>query len=159
MKTHTFLNTMFFLIVSFALALPALCADNAPDGVTGASRKNYYVKTSLTGQALQEVINSHKAAFVLSTTNPDNSPNAGVFIPAMASDSIVKFGLADNQTRQNIQRTKKAVLTIYRFLPENSGKKRHQGARLILELMEKDQVNKKSHHMLPMKIKKVLPLG
>ncbi len=141
------------------VASDSFCECENMDAFTGASKKNYYSKTSITGDALQKVINSHEAAFVLSTTNPDNSPHAAVFIPAMASDSEVKFGLAENQTRQNIERTKKAVLTVYRFLPDETKKKRHQGARLILELDENKSDQKNTHKMIIMKIQHVLPLG
>ncbi len=135
------------------------CASEDIDVIASASKKYHYSKTSLTGKALQQVINAHQATFVLSTTNPDNSPNAGVFIPEMTSDSTVKFGLAENQTRQNIEKTKKAVLTVYKFLPEEIGKSSPQGARLILELIEEKSVNQKSYNILEMKIKKVIPLG
>lgn len=140
-------------------ASDSFCECESMDAFTGASKTSYYSETSLTGDALHKVINNHQAAFVLSTTDPDNSPHAAVFIPAMASGSEVKFGLADNQTRRNIERTKKAVLTVYRFLPDETRKKRHKGARLILELDENQSAEKNTHKMIIMKIQKVLPLG
>ncbi len=157
---NTLLNaTICFIATMGIFCANAVFADNAPDVFTGASTKNHFTENSLTGEALKQVINDHQAAFVLSTTNPDNSPNAAVFIPAMASDSTIKFGLAKNQSRRNIERTKQAVLTVYRYLPQENRQNRHQGARLILELDEQKSETKKSHKMIIMKIKQVLPLG
>ena len=137
----------------FSTALAAVTVDMV-DGVAGASKKNYYEKTSLTGEKLFEAIKSCKVAFVLSTTNPDGSPNAGVFIPGVVSDSVLKFGMAQNQTALNIKRTKQAVLTVYQLVEGESGKKNlHYGARLVLELVESED---KALHL---KIKSVLPLG
>ncbi len=158
-STICFLSFSGIFCANAVVADNAVVAGNAPDVFTGASTKSHFKENSLTGKSLQQVINSHDAAFVLSTVNPDNSPNAAVFIPAMASDSEIKFGLAENQSRKNIERTKRAVLTVYRYLPKESRENRHQGARLILELDEKQSVDKTTHKMLIMKIRQILPLG
>ncbi len=129
------------------------------DAFTSASKKNHFSNTCLKGDALMKVIKNHDAAFVLSTTNPDNSPNAAVFMPGIVSENTLKFGLADNQSRKNIERTKKAVLTVYKLSYNKTGKNKHQGARLFLELVEDETVNKKSHTVFIMKIQRVMPLG
>ncbi len=160
------MKNMYVILLSLVTVISVILVESDSfsdsrniDVFTGASKTRYYSKTALTGEALHKVINSHQAAFVVSTTNPDNSPHAAVFIPSMASDSEVKFGLAENQTRQNIERTRKAVLTVYRFLPGETEKNRHKGARLFLELDETQSVEKKTHKMIIMEIRKVLPLG
>ncbi len=158
-KLYLGISVMVLIFAVLALCATSSFCDEDIDAVTTASKKFYYAKSSLTGEMLQELINSHHAAFVLSTTNPDNSPNAGFFIPEMPSNSTIKFGLANNQTRQNIERTKKAVLTVYKASPDADRKTRHQGARLILRLDEKKSKNKLTHKMLIMEIVKVLPLG
>ncbi len=152
---------IYQIILLFVCSLVFFCSaafGADVDGVAGASKKNYYQQSSLTGDELLKVIKNRDAAFVLSTTNPDNSPNAGVFIPGVVSDSVLKFGMAKNQTALNIKRTRKAVLTVYRLLPDQSGKHRHQGARLILELLEGEKAQQ-SARIIQMKIKRVLPLG
>ncbi len=140
------------------LAAPSFCTEDV-DAIASASKKFYYAESSLTGEMLQKIINSHQAAFVLSTTNSDNSPNAGFFIPEMLSDSTIKFGLADNQTRRNIERTEKAILTVYKSSLDADGKVRHQGARLILRRDERKSKDKKTYKVITMKIVKILPLG
>ncbi len=145
---YVFLSLLFF---AFWVS-PAFCADSV-DGVCGASKKNYYEKTSLTGEKLIELIKSRDAAFVLSTTDEDGSPRAGVFIPGVVSDTVLKFGMAENQTAKNIKRSKKAVLTVYQLAKDKDGKNKHFGARLVLELIEG------SGKVLQLKIKNILPLG
>lgn len=143
---------VLFCILCF-VASTAFCAESV-DGVASASKKNFYEKTSLMDEKLLEVIKGRNAAFVLSTTNADGSPNAGVFIPGVLSDTVLKFGMGENQTSMNIKRTKQAMLTVYQLVAGESDKKNlHYGARLVLELIEiKDKV-------LHLKIKRVLPLG
>ncbi len=158
-KLYLNISVMVLPLAFLALSAAPSFGTEDVDAIASASKKFYYAKSSLTGEMLQRLINSHQAAFVLSTTNPDNSPNAGFFIPEMLSDSTIKFGLADNQTRRNIERTRKAVLTVYKSSPDADGKTRHQGARLILRLDEKKSKNKLMHKMLTMRIEKILPLG
>ena len=141
------------------LSSHAHCQSEPVDAFSGASTRNHFVKSSLEAGEILKVIENKDAAFVLSTTNPDGSPNAAVFIPGVDSHSVLKFGLAQNQTLLNIERTKEAVLTVYRFLPDQPKGKRHQGARLVLELIEVKSKKEKRYTQVKMEIKKILPIG
>lgn len=155
-----------FLAVTFtAISSVGLYAENKADAIsvdayTSASTKNHYLSSSLSGNLLLDTIRKKEAAFVLSTTNPDGSPNAAVFIPGVVSDSVLRFGLVKNQTRLNIERTGVAVLTVYRFMPEQPQGRQHNGARLRLRLINEPEQNKnKGFKVIRMEIREILPVG
>ena len=82
------------LILAAALCLPF--AALAEDAVSSASVADFY------GQA---AINSFSGFYLVTTTNPDNSPNAAFFVFGMVKHEdhyYVQLSLAENQSRSNL---------------------------------------------------------
>jgi hypothetical protein len=163
MKKQIFFVTIILFFLSINAFSQDLKKETRVDGISGASTKNYYEKGALTDDGLMTVIKERTAGFVLSTVNPDGSPNAGVFIPGMVSGKILKFGMARNQTRINIERTKLAVLTVYKYDQDAPDEQlKHQGARLYLKLVQASDPEAAKNSKLSvinMEITRIAPLG
>lgn len=69
------------LILAAALCLPF--AALAEDAVSSASVADFYGQAALTGDDLMNAINSFSGFYLVTTTNPDNSPNAAFFVFGM----------------------------------------------------------------------------
>mgnify|MGYP000987549895 CR=1 FL=1 len=76
MKKLLALGSALVLAVS---AMPAVLAEDT-DAFTSASVSSYYGDFALTGDELMNAINSFSGTYLICTTNPDGTPNAGVFI-------------------------------------------------------------------------------
>ena len=88
------------LMLAAAFCLPALGL--AEDAVSSASVANFYADYALTGDDLMNAINSTAGFYLVSTTNPDGSPNAAYFIFGMTKlndQYYLQLGLAENQSR------------------------------------------------------------
>ena len=104
MKKLLALGSALVLAVS---AMPAVLAEDT-DAFTSASVSSYYGDFALTGDELMNAINSFSGTYLICTTNPDGTPNAGVFIFACVKNEdkyYIQMGLAENQTKQNLLRT------------------------------------------------------
>lgn len=112
------------------------------DTFTSASlNKYFYQDSALTGEDLWEVLASYQAAPTVATVNPDGTPNLAVFMPGMPmeldGENYFVFGLADNQTKLNLQSNKVGVLSLYQYNPQASDKlERNVGARINFEIVE-----------------------
>lgn len=109
---------------------------------------------------------------VVATVNPDGTPDAAVFAPAMPDDEHVILMLADNHTRANLERTGKARL-VYDVTNPRAAEKaaRHAGARLDVSLVRQDgetaeeyeHVARNFSRMNPavviLRIERILPIG
>ncbi len=98
------------LVLVMSLSVSAMAASPSPvaDAFTSASVANYYSQYALTGDDLMNAVNSQKGFYLICTTNPDASPNAGVFIFAIKKLNdkyYVQLGLAENQTKANLEQT------------------------------------------------------
>ena len=106
------------LLLALALMLPVIAlgeavASPAADVFTSASVSNFYTQYALTGDDLMNAVNdwygeAQKATYLVCTTNPDGSPNAGVFIFAIKKLNdkyYIQLGLAENQTKANLEAT------------------------------------------------------
>ena len=115
MKKLLALGSALVLAVS---AMPAVLAEDT-DAFTSASVSSYYGDFALTGDELMNAINSFSGTYLICTTNPDGTPNAGVFIFACVKNEdkyYIQMGLAENQTKQNLLRTGEA-LAVYAANP------------------------------------------
>lgn len=123
------------LIAALLLALGA--SAQSADSVSAASKTAYYAKSSLTGEDLWTVIAARQAAVSMATVNADGTPNAAVVIPGVTKDrSALMFGIAPNQTLENLKARKFGVLTAYLYNPTAAEKlERNKGARILLELI------------------------
>ena len=91
------------LILAAALCLPF--AALAEDAVSSASVADFYGQAALTGDDLMNAINSFSGFYLVTTTNPDNSPNAAFFVFGMVKHEdhyYVQLSLAENQSRSNL---------------------------------------------------------
>ena len=87
-----------------AAALVPAMAEGA-DAVSSASVADFYGATALTGDELMDAINSTSGFYLVSTTNPDGTPNSAYFIFAMRKNEdkyYIQLGLAENQSKQNL---------------------------------------------------------
>ena len=86
-----------------SLSMTAVLAEET-DAFTSASVASYYADSALTGDDLMNAINSFSGTYLVCTTNPDGTANAGVFIFACVKNEdkyYIQMGLAENQTKQN----------------------------------------------------------
>ena len=127
------------LLLCLVLSATAL----AEDAVSSASVADFYGDGALTGDELMDAINSFSGFYIITTTNPDGSANSGFFIYACVKNEdkyYLQFGLAENQTRQNLVATGKA-LAVYAALPEADGKPYPvAGARMWLEQVTDEEL-------------------
>ena len=75
------------------------------DAVATASVADFYAATALTGDDLMNAMNSFSGFYIISTVNPDGTPNAAFFICSMVKHEdkyYLQLGLADNQTKANL---------------------------------------------------------
>ena len=78
----------------------------AVDTFTSASVSNYYADAALVGDDLMNAVNSQSGFYLVCTTNPDGSPNAGYFIFAIKKLNdkyYIQLGLAENQSKLNLE--------------------------------------------------------
>ena len=102
MKKLTYSLLLCALLLCAAL-VPAM-AEGA-DAVSSASVADFYGATALTGDELMDAINSTSGFYLVSTTNPDGTPNSAYFIFAMRKHEdkyYIQLGLAENQSKQNL---------------------------------------------------------
>ena len=100
-------NRLFALLLALVMVLPVCAlADEAADAVTSASVADFYGDYGLSGDALMDAINSFSGFYLISTTNPDGTPNSAYFIYAMVKHEdryYLQLGLAENQSKANLQ--------------------------------------------------------
>ena len=93
------------LMLVMSLSMVAIAEAPAADVFTSASVANYYGQFGLTDDALMEAVNSQSGFYLICTTNPDGSANAGVFIFAIKKLNdkyYLQLGLAPNQSSANL---------------------------------------------------------
>lgn len=165
MKKLLALGSALVLAVS---AMPAVLAEDT-DAFTSASVSSYYGDFALTGDDLMNAINSFSGTYLICTTNPDGTPNAGVFIFACVKNEdkyYIQMGLAENQTKQNLLRTGEA-LAVYAATPSaEEGAKPYitAGARMKLKQVTDEELLKVlnvkgSETALFFEITEIKPLG
>ena len=116
------------LLLAAALCLPF--AALAEDAVSSASVADFYGQTALTGDDLMNAINSFSGFYLVTTTNPDNSPNAAFFVFGMVKHEdhyYVQLILAKNQSRSNLLANGEGV-AVYAATPSSE-----EGAEILEE--------------------------
>ena len=131
------------------LALMALLCVSAMaetvDAFSSASVADYYAATALTGDDLMNAINSQSGTYLVSTTNPDGSPNTAYFVFGMLKVEdkyYVQLGLAENQSKANLMANGNG-LAVYAANPTGEeGAKDYAvaGARIWFEAIEDQAV-------------------
>ena len=116
------------LLLMTALLLPVCAMADEADTFTSASVADYYGHAALTGPDLMNAVNSQSGCYLVSTTNPDGSPNTAYFVFAIKKVDekyYLQLGLAENQSKANLL-ANGAGLAVYaaRLLPISSTRKR-----------------------------------
>ncbi len=136
------------------------------DSFTSASVANYYADFALVGDALMEAVNSTSGTYIICTTNPDGSANAGVFIFAIKKLNdkyYIQLGLAENQTLANLNNNGEG-LAVYAANPTGDKPYIVSGARFYFEAIKDASVlaelkKDASESALFFEITEILPLG
>lgn len=117
MKKMTMTALAAVLLAGCATAdKPAETAAASADSFTSASVSDFYGDSGLSGDTLWAAFDSFQLTPSVATVNPDGTPNIAVVIPgshteADGNDYFV-FGLADNQTKANLEEKKEGVMTL-----------------------------------------------
>lgn len=125
-----------FAIALSLLMLLSVTALADVDAFTSASVSDYYAASALTGDELMNAINSYSGAFIVSTVNPDGTPNAAFFCFGMVKKDdtyYVQLGLAPNQSMLNLQTTGEGV-AVYAAAPTDQTFST-AGARMTIRLV------------------------
>ena len=154
------------LLLALMMVLPM--AAMAEDAFTSASVANFYGDFALTGDDLMNAVNSQSGCYIVNTTNPDGSPNAGYFIFAIKKLNdkyYVQLGLAPNQSKLNLEANGEG-LCVYAALPAAEDAKQYcvSGARFYFEAIQDqavvDELMKDARQgAMFFEIVEVLPLG
>lgn len=138
-------SIVFLLLSLLVLGATSLSHAGSIDTFTNASVSNYYPPAASIEELTALV--TFSGVVVVSTTNPDQSPNAAVIIPAIFENQYVILQTAPNQTMENLARDGRAVISIFIPFPDeekNTGKYgdiRKYGARLICEVLPEGSEN------------------
>ena len=153
------------LLLALMMVLPM--AAMAEDAFTSASVANFYGDFALTGDDLMNAVNSQSGCYIVNTTNPDGSPNAGYFIFAIKKLNdkyFVQLGLAPNQSKLNLEANGEG-LCVYAALPAADAKQYCvSGARFYFQAITDqavmDELLKDARQgAMFFEITEVLPLG
>ena len=161
------MKKMLALFLALMMVLPVAALAETADVFTSASVANFYAQYALTGDDLMNAVNSQSGCYIVNTTNPDGSPNAGYFIFAikkLGDKYYVQLGLASNQTKLNLEQNGEG-LCVYAALPAADAKQYCvSGARFYFEAIEDqavvDELMKDARQgAMFYEIVEVLPLG
>ena len=154
------------LFVALLMVMPMAFASDV-DTFATASVADYYASAALTGDDLMNAVNSQSGCYIVNTTNPDGSPNAGYFIFAIKKLNdkyYIQLGLAPNQSKTNLE-TNGEGLAVYAALPAADAKQYCvSGARFYFQAITDqavmDELLKDARQgAMFYEITEVLPLG
>lgn len=98
------MKKLLALLFALMMVMPMALAEDV-DVFTSASVADYYGSAALTGDDLMNAVNSQSGCYLISTTNPDGSPNTAYFIFAIKKVEdkyYLQLGLAPNQSLNNL---------------------------------------------------------
>lgn len=119
------------LLVCFLFGACAL----AEDAISSASVSDFYADSALTGDDLMNAINSFSGFYIVSTANPDGTPNSAFFIYSCVKNEdayYLQLGLAENQSRQNLIANGEGM-AVYAAAPSGDKPYAVSGARMWLK--------------------------
>lgn len=101
------MKKLIALLLCLLMVVPAaVLAEETVDTFTSASVANFYGQYGLSGDDLMNAVNSQSGCYIVCTTNPDGTPNAGYFIFAikkLEDKYYLQLGLAANQSKLNLE--------------------------------------------------------
>ena len=162
------MKKLIALLLCLMMVLPvAALAEETVDTFTSASVANFYGQYGLVGDDLMNAVNSQSGCYLVCTTNPDGSANAGYFIfaiKALDGKYYLQLGLAENQSKANLAANGEG-LAVYAANPAPDAKPYAvSGARIRFAAIEDQAVidalmaNARQGAMF-FEIVEVLPLG
>lgn len=129
------------LLLSCLLVALFAASAMAEDAVSSASVADFYADTALTGDDLMNAINAFSGTYLVSTTNPDGTPNTAFFIFSMVKHEdkyYLQLGLAENQSKANLAANGEG-LAVYAANPDIAGGAKPYpvaGARIRFKALE-----------------------
>lgn len=156
------------LVLALMLCLGAVGAMAAETDAVSSASTDHYADRSLTWDTIADAINNRTGAVTVATVDEDGSPRIGVFIPGFLGEKHLMFGLAPSISRDNIVRTKEAMIAFYIYNPGADDSERNGGARLRVVLEEDEEViqtltegNERYNpdSSIIMRIEELLPIG
>ena len=132
------------LFVALMMVMPMALASDV-DTFASASVADYYAANALTGDDLMNAVNSQSGCYLVSTTNPDGTPNVAYFIFSMVKHEdayYLQLGLAENQSKANLEANGEG-LAVYAANPSTEeGAKAYavSGARIRFAAIEDQAV-------------------
>lgn len=139
------MKKILVLVLAFALLLPVCAmAEGEVDVFTSASVADYYGHAALTGDDLMNAVNSQSGCYLVSTTNPDGSPNTAYFVFAIKKLNdkyYLQLGLAPNQSLNNLNANGQG-LAVYaaNVAPDAEKQLAVSGARIYFEAITDEAV-------------------
>ena len=138
------MKKLIALLLCLMMVLPvAALAEETVDTFTSASVANFYGQYGLVGDDLMNAVNSQSGCYLVCTTNPDGSANAGYFIfaiKALDGKYYLQLGLAENQSKANLAANGKG-LAVYAANPAPDAKPYAvSGARIRFAAIEDQAV-------------------
>ena len=135
------MKKLLTLFIALMLIAPAAFAE--VDAFTSASVADYYGANALAGDDLMNAVNSQSGCYLVSTTNPDGTPNTAYFIfgiKKVGEAYYLQLGLAENQSKANLQANGNG-LAVYAANPVEGAKPYAvSGARIWFEAIEDQAV-------------------
>ena len=133
-----------FLILALILMMAVpMTAMAEVDAFSSASVADYYAAAAITGDDLMNAVNSQSGCYLVSTTNPDGTPNTAYFIFAIKKldeKYYLQLGLAENQSKANLEANGNG-LAVYAANPEEGAKPYAvSGARIRFAAIEDQAV-------------------
>ena len=132
---------LVLMIALFLLGSAAM----AEDVVSSASVSDSFAQFALTGDDLMNAINTFSGTYVVTTVNPDGTPNAAYFIFSMVKhreEYYLQLGLAEDQSKANLNAGSKGV-AVYAANPtgaEGAPAYSVSGARIWFEALEDEAI-------------------
>ena len=132
---------LVLMIALFLLGSAAM----AEDVVSSASVSDSFAQFALTGDDLMNAVNTFSGTYVVTTVNPDGTPNAAYFIFSMVKhgeEYYLQLGLAENQSKANLNAGSKGV-AVYAANPtgaEGAPAYSVSGARIWFEALEDEAI-------------------
>ena len=134
------------LVLALMIALFLLgTAAMAEDVVSSASVSDSFAQFALTGDDLMNAVNTFSGTYVVTTVNPDGTPNAAYFIFSMVKhgeEYYLQLGLAENQYKATLNAGSKGV-AVYAANPtgaEGAPAYSVSGARIWFEALEDEAI-------------------
>ena len=133
----------FFALLAALMMLSSMALAAEVDTFASASVADYYADAALAGDDLMNAVNGQSGCYLVSTTNPDGTPNTAYFvfgIKKLNDTYYLQLGLAEHQSKANLNANGNG-LAVYAANPVEGAKPYAvSGARIWFEAIEDQAV-------------------